>query len=67
VLELGDAATGVTVLREQYARMAHAPVPVDLAAIWKSLGVAERAGSIVFDDTAPLAAVRRGIVGESVQ
>jgi hypothetical protein len=67
VLELGDSATGVTVLREQYARMAHAPVPVDLAAIWKSLGVAERAGSIVFDDTAPLAAVRRGIVGESVQ
>jgi hypothetical protein len=64
VLDVGDAATGVPVLHEQYARMAHAPVPVDLAALWKSLGVSERGGSIAFDDGAPLAAVRRGITGE---
>jgi hypothetical protein len=62
VLDVGDAATGVPVLREQYAKMAHAPVPVDLGALWKSLGVSVRGGTIVFDDTAPLAAVRRGIL-----
>jgi hypothetical protein len=62
VLDVGDAATGVPVLREQYAKMAHAPVPIDLGALWKSLGVSEKAGAVVFDDAAPLAAVRRGIL-----
>jgi hypothetical protein len=64
VLEVGDAATGVPVLREQYARMAHTPAPVDLPALWKSLGVSVRGKDVVFDDAAPLAAVRRGITGE---
>jgi hypothetical protein len=64
VLDVGDAATGVPVLREQYERMAHAPAPVDLPALWKSLGVSLHGDKVVFDDTAPLAAVRRGITGE---
>jgi hypothetical protein len=64
VLDVGDAATGVPVLREQYDRMAHAAVPVDLGALWKSLGVSERGGALAFDDAAPLAAVRRGITGD---
>jgi hypothetical protein len=65
VLEVGDAATGVHVLREQYARMAHAPAPVDLPGLWKSLGVSARGRAVTFDDAAPLAKVRRGITGET--
>jgi predicted metalloprotease with PDZ domain len=61
VLDIGDAATGVPVLREQYSRMAHAPVPVDLPALWKSLGVSGAGRTVTFDDAAPLASVRRGI------
>jgi hypothetical protein len=64
VLDVADRATGVPVLREQYLRMAHAPAPVDLGALWKSLGVSKRDGAVVYDDAAPLAAVRRGITGE---
>jgi hypothetical protein len=64
VLEVGDAATGVAVLREQYARMAHAPSPVDLPGLWKSLGISAHGRTVTFDDTAPLAAVRRGITGD---
>lgn len=64
MLDLGDRATGVPVLREQYLRMAHSPAPVDLGALWKNLGVSERDGVVVYDDAAPLAAVRRGITGE---
>jgi len=65
VLDVGDAATGVTVLREQYARMAHAPAPVDLPKLWKDLGVSARGRAVTFDDAAPLAAVRRGITGDA--
>ena len=59
VIEVGDQATGVPVLAELYAKMSHAPAPVDLAALWKRLGVLHGAnGDVTFDDTAPLAAVR---------
>jgi hypothetical protein len=62
-IAVGDAATGVPVLAELYARMGQAPAEVDLEGLWKQLGVAEKGGSVVFDDTAKLAWVRRGIVG----
>lgn len=64
VLSVGDAATGTRVLRDAYARMAHARVDVDLAALWKKLGVSARGGSVVFDDAAPLAWVRRAMVAK---
>ncbi len=60
-LEIGDRATGVPVLEELYARMGKRGETVDLAALWKRLGVSSRGGRIVFDDAAPLAAVRNGI------
>jgi hypothetical protein len=60
-LETGDRATGVSVLGELYAKMATDPARVDLASLWKRLGVSTSGGRIVFDDAAPLAAVRRGI------
>jgi len=60
-LQIGDQATGIGIMRELYQKMATAPMPVDLPALWKQLGVERRGDSAVFDDKAPLAAVRRSI------
>lgn len=60
-LEIGDRATGVTVLSDVYRRMKAAPAPVDLDALWKELGVDRRGGGIQFVDNAPLASLRRAI------
>jgi hypothetical protein len=61
VLEVGDAATGVPVLRETYARMATHPEAVDLARLWSRLGVRLERGKVTYDDEAPLAAIRRSM------
>jgi hypothetical protein len=61
VIAAGDGATGVPVLRELYDRMAAAPAPVDLAALWRRLGVVPEDRRVTFDDRAPLAPIRRGI------
>jgi hypothetical protein len=62
VLELCDKATETHVVSELYAKMAFKPVAVDLDALWRSLGV-EKTGkySVRFDDSAPLAAIRKAI------
>jgi predicted metalloprotease with PDZ domain len=60
-LEEGDRATGVPVLMELYAKMGSQAMPVDLPDLWKKLGVSRVDGRIVYDDKAPLAAVRSGI------
>jgi hypothetical protein len=61
VLAVADGATGVPVLRELYDQMKASPHPVDLPDLWKRLGVVKEGGRVRFDDTAPLAAVRRAI------
>ena len=61
LLHIGDAAVGVPVLAELYERMKGEPYPVDLDALWRSLGVRQDDQRVVFDDTAPLAAVRRAL------
>lgn len=61
VLALADAGAGVEVLGPLRKRLGSAPVRVDLDAIWKSLGVSLARGKMVYDDTAPLAAIRKGI------
>jgi predicted metalloprotease with PDZ domain len=61
VLDVGDAATGVPVLRETYDRMAMHPGAVDLPRLWSRLGVKLDGTSITFDDTAPLASIRRSM------
>jgi len=61
LLAKGDAATGTTVLRDLYARMGEAPYRADLPALWKSLGVERRGGTLAFDDMAPRSALRRAI------
>jgi hypothetical protein len=60
-LEIGDKATGTTVLMDLYEKMKAAAAPVDLAQLWKELGVVEAGGTVTFRDDAPYAAIRRAI------
>jgi hypothetical protein len=41
--------------------MAGQPYAPDLDALWRQLGVSVRDGRVVFDDSAPLAAIRQAI------
>jgi hypothetical protein len=63
-IAVGDQATGVPVLHELYEQMEATPVTVDLDALWKKLGVNAVNGHVVFDDSAPLAGVRKAIVSK---
>ena len=60
-LKVADQAVGVPVLEELYDQMKAKPVTPDLPQIWKDLGVDRQAGTVVFDDSAPLAPIRRAI------
>jgi hypothetical protein len=60
-LKIGDRATGTDVLEKLYEQMKDHPVNVDLAALWKELGVVNEGGAIQFRDDAPLAGVRKSI------
>ena len=57
-----DSATGTTAMTRLLDRHFYNAAPVDLAALWKQLGVALAGGRIVFDDRAPQARWRRMIV-----
>ena len=61
-LDVGDRACGVRVLRPLHARMGEAPMPVDLPALQRSLGVRVEPSGIRLDDRAELAHVRRAIM-----
>jgi hypothetical protein len=59
---VGDKATGTTVLADLYGEMRDKPDPVDLAALWKQLGIQrQKDGSIQFDSSAPEADIREAI------
>lgn len=60
-LKIGDKTTGTSVLSDLYAAWRDKPVQVDLAAMWKELGIAAEGRNIRLSEDAPLAAVRRGI------
>jgi len=64
-LKYADEAAGVPVMTELYERMRATPVDVDLAALWAELGVRVVNGQVVFDDTAPLANIRRAITARA--
>lgn len=53
-----DSVLGVEVVAALHAQWAHTPVQVDLAALWKELGVVREGQEIRFDDSAPLAGWR---------
>jgi hypothetical protein len=59
--KVGDKATGVTVLTDLYSKMKDDPMPVDLAGLWKQLGIEPDGKSVRLVDDAPLAAIRRSI------
>jgi len=60
-LEVGDRATGTTILTHLYAEMKDKPAPVDLDRLWQQLGVRRNGNTISLDDGAPLAGIRRAI------
>ncbi|HZU97821.1 MAG TPA: hypothetical protein VFF73_14060, partial [Planctomycetota bacterium] len=60
-LAAGDAATRTHVLVGLYDEWKEKRVTVDLAALWKELGVTVAGDSVRFDDTAPRAATRRAL------
>ena len=62
IFESGDRATGVSVLVPMYQRMKADPFPVDLDKLWRDLGVAFDNDAIVYDDSAPLAHIRRAML-----
>lgn len=64
-LRIGDRAAGTTVLSELYTKWKDQAIEVDLASIWKDLGIAAEGKSLRVVDDAPLAAVRRGITERS--
>jgi hypothetical protein len=61
VMRVGDAATGVDSIRRFHDHWGPHAVDPHLDSLWRKLGVAERGGIIVFDDSAPLAALRRAL------
>jgi hypothetical protein len=61
VLQIADQATGVNVLLELYDEMRAAPLPKEIDSLWANLGVTRQAGKIIYDDDAPLAAIRRAL------
>jgi hypothetical protein len=60
-LRTGDQATGTAVLSDLYAKWKDNPVQVDLASLWKELGIVADGKSVRLLEDAPLAAVRRAI------
>jgi len=62
VFKAGDAAIGMDVLLPLYQSMKADPHPVDLDALWHKLGVAMHDDRVVYDDDAPLAAIREHLL-----
>jgi hypothetical protein len=61
VLQVGDKATGTTVLKDLHDELGPKPGSVNLPDLWKKLGVSEHDNVILFDDTAPWAKIRVAI------
>jgi hypothetical protein len=61
VLATADKAVGLDVLTRLHNEMGPKPVTPDLAGLWRDLGLKPQGESLAFDDTAPLAAIRKAI------
>jgi hypothetical protein len=61
VLATADKAVGVDVLTRLHNEMGAKPVTPDLADLWRDLGLRSSGEALEFDDTAPLAAIRKAI------
>ena len=61
VLAVAGRAVKMSVMTELHDRMGPAPYDPDLPQLWRDLGVSLNGSSVKFDDSAPLAAIRRAI------
>jgi predicted metalloprotease with PDZ domain len=61
VLEMAERATGTQVFRELFERLAQKPGTIDLNQLFTQLGVRVQGKAVVFDEHAPLAALRKSI------
>jgi len=59
--ETADKAVGLDVLTRLHNEMGGKPDSPDLAGLWRDLGLRPRGEAVEFDDTAPLAAIRKAI------
>lgn len=64
-LDIGDKATGTTVLTRMYAEGKDKPVQVDLTKLWSDLGIRAGSDGLEFVDNAPLAKIRESIAGSA--
>jgi hypothetical protein len=64
-LQVADRSIGLDVLMGLYERMRSNPESADLETLWKDLGVVEQGRTVVFDASAPAAAIRAAIVAKS--
>lgn len=65
VLEMAFRATGTRVVEELYQELAEKPGSVDLARLFARLGVRKAGDTVVFDDTAELATIRKSITAQN--
>jgi hypothetical protein len=61
ILATADKAVGVNAMTRLHDQMGSKPVAPDLDGLWRDLGLRMQGESLVFDDTAPLAAIRKAI------
>lgn len=61
-LAKADEAAHTQVLLTEYQKRRAAPEPVNLAEIWRNLGVRRENGTVVFDDRAPWAHIRKALL-----
>jgi hypothetical protein len=59
LLMIADQATGVSVLTDLYGEMGDQPGIDNLESLWAELGISRQGQTVVFDDQAPLAKIRR--------
>jgi hypothetical protein len=65
VFEVADKSVGFTVLKDLDEKMGLHAASVDLEALWKKLGISKKGGQILYDDQAPLAAIRKSMTQTS--
>ena len=65
VLRVADAAAGLPLPSELFHSLAEAPGAPNLDELFRKLGVSLHQGTVVYDEAAPLAGVRRAMVGHA--
>ena len=67
ILATADRAVGVDALTRLHNEWGKTPVTPDLDNLWRSLGLRLQDGRLVFDDAAPLAAIRGAITAPHLE